>query len=553
MKAKGLLYKIYMLCTRPVKGWFYMFVFLLNLVSNYVVTSEDNMPFTYFSVFFLSAFVAYIESAIYVVLTKKSIKQLYVVLITLLHSILIACEYFLLFRFNSFLNQGIVNIIGETNREEAQSFINTYLPPIQILVVLVLLAALLTIIYGLSILISKTRYTIPAFLFSLTGLGLALYGGYGFLRYRDGMSIPQHTTLTRLGYSIYQLKQKNSDIVLLRDVCKNVEASAKSSDLPTIIVIIGESHSVYHTSLYGYEKATNPLLAERVKDGSMVVFDNAVTLHDATSASMAADFSLNALGVDFATTPLFPACFKAAGYRTVMYDNQYSIGSGISFLSDKELSDILFDYRNTREYQYDGDMVDDIEMSDSPTLYIIHLQGQHFDYEADYPQSFGKFRASDYDKKYNEDQRATIAHYDNATLYNDYVIDKIIKKFEHTNCCVFYFPDHGEEIYELRNYMGHGNAESSPDLNYQIRIPLLVWLSPTFTAGHPSLRQRLEEAKHYPICADDIGHTLLDVAGISTSAFSPSRSFVNVNYDKNRHRIVLHSIDYDEYQDRSNM
>ena len=54
MKAKGLLYKIYMLCTQPVKGWFYMFVFLLNLVSNYVVTSEDNMPFTYFSVFFLS-------------------------------------------------------------------------------------------------------------------------------------------------------------------------------------------------------------------------------------------------------------------------------------------------------------------------------------------------------------------------------------------------------------------------------------------------------------------------------------------------------------------
>jgi len=43
------------------------------------------------------------------------------------------------------------------------------------------------------------------------------------------------------------------------------------------------------------------------------------------------------------------------------------------------------------------------------------------------------------------------------------------------------------------------------------------------------------------------------VAGISTSAFSPSRSFVNVNYDKNRHRIVLHSIDYDEYQDKSNM
>ncbi len=550
MKKKGLLYKLSKICTQPVKGWFYIFVFLLNLVSNYVVIKDDKLPFTYFSVFFLSAFVAYIESAIYFVLTKKSLRRIYVVLIILLHGVLIGCEYFLLFRFNSFLKQSIVNIIGETNSDEVQSFFKTYLPPTQILIILALLAALLAIIYGLSRLIAKIRYTIPALLFSLIGMGIALYGGYGFWRYRDGMSIPQHTTLTRLGHSIYQIKQKNSDIELLRDACKNVDASTSSSDLPTIVVIIGESHSVYHSSLYGYEKTTNPLLSQRVKEGSMVVFDNAVSLHDITSLSMKADFSLNAQGEDFATTPLFPACFKAAGYRTMMYDNQYLTGTGISFLADKELSDILFDYRNTRKYPYDGDMAEEIEMSDGPTLYIIHLMGQHFEYEAAYPRDFGTFKADDYDKKYNEDQRATIAQYDNATLYNDFVVDKIIRKFETTNCCVFYFPDHGEEVYELRDFAGHCNAESSPDLNYQIRIPLLVWLSPTFTADHPSLKQRLEEAKHYPICADDIGHTLLDVAGIKTSAFTPSRSFVNDHYDKNRHRIVLHSIDYDEYQAR---
>ena len=199
MKKKGLLYKLSKICTQPVKGWFYIFVFLLNLVSNYVVIKDDKLPFTYFSVFFLSAFVAYIESAIYFVLTKKSLRRIYVVLITLLHGVLIGCEYFLLFRFNSFLKQSIVNIIGETNSDEVQSFFKTYLPPTQILIILALLAALLAIIYGLSRFIAKIRYTIPALLFSLIGMGIALYGGYGFWRYRDGMSIPQHTTLTRLG------------------------------------------------------------------------------------------------------------------------------------------------------------------------------------------------------------------------------------------------------------------------------------------------------------------------------------------------------------------
>ena len=55
----------------------------------------------------------------------------------------------------------------------------------------------------------------------------------------------------------------------------------------------------------------------------------------------------------------------------------------------------------------------------------------------------------------------------------------------------------------------------------------------------------MQEAVHTPICIDDIGHTILDVAGITATDFVPRRSFVNPAYDKRRHRIVLHSVDYD--------
>ncbi len=140
--------------SKPVKGWFYLFVFLLNLVSNYVVIIDDDLPFTYFSVFFLSAFAAYMESIVYVLIKNKWVRKTYVVLITLLHSIFIVCEYFLVIKYGLFLNQSLINIIGETNRKEVLSFIHTYLSPLQILTYLGILVVFLAVVYGMSVLMS---------------------------------------------------------------------------------------------------------------------------------------------------------------------------------------------------------------------------------------------------------------------------------------------------------------------------------------------------------------------------------------------------------------
>ena len=186
-------------------------------------------------------------------------------------------------------------------------------------------------------------------------------------------------------------------------------------------------------------------------------------------------------------------------------------------------------------------------IQDSISLYVIHLWGQHYAYEKRYPKRFAKFEANDYDARLSKSQREIIAHYDNATLYNDYVVNEILNKFKNSYCCVFYLSDHGEEVFELRDYMGHGNAKYSPNLNYQIRIPLFVWFSSSFLSENGNLMDIMKERAHDPICSDDIGHTLLDVAGISTKDFPPSRSFVNKVFNRKRRRVVLNSIDYDDY------
>lgn len=532
--------------SKPVSSKFFFFVLILNLLSNYVALRWDTTLFAYVGIFLLSALTAYIESVIYLILNKQWLKIVYAIIVALIHNILIVCEYFLLTQFQMILNQDVIDILAETNTIETENFLQTYVSPQLVVSVLLLISVLNIITFfaakSLSCLNLKNVFLIVV----LGGIGMLVIAGYNFYKYRNGMSIPQYTTLTRSGYALYILNNRIQQIALLQVVCKNVKAKQNIGKKPTIVVVIGESFSVYHSSLYGYDKNTNPLLSKYKEDGSLFLFDNVVTLFDGTHGSMKADFSLDSLGVDYANQPLFPACFKAVGYPTHMYDNQYFVGSGVTFLTDPELSESMFDYRNTERYLYDGMMIDKINVLDSAALYVIHLWGQHYTYAQRYPEEFSKFSAGEYDKKYPEEFRQMMSNYDNATLYNDYVLDKIMRKFRDKYCCLFYFSDHGEEVYELRNYMGHGNAAHSPNLNYQIRVPLMVWFSPSFTAENEELSTRMKDAAHYPICTDDIGHTILDVAGITTETFAPTRSFINRKFNKKRHRFVLNSIDYDK-------
>lgn len=531
---------------KPVSSSFALYIFLINLISNIVSVKLYNNVIDVSFIVFLSAFTAYIESSIYCSIRITVVRNIYASILVVAHNVLAIVEYFILVDFQKFINQDIIDILCDTNPVESSNFIATYLQPHVVLLYLVVCIVINVVLVILVRLLVKIRYKEISLILSVLGLFTVSYCVANFVRYKNGMNIPQLTTLSRLGYSLYCAHQRIVQTDEIRIVCEKEKVSQNIKKKPTIIVIISESFSVYHSSLYGYKKDTNPMLSQRAKDGGLYVFDNAVTLWPATTASMCADFSLDSLGVGYTTMPMFPACFKKVGYYTAMYDNQYFVEQGISFLSDKKLSETMFDYRNSYRFNYDLQMVNTITDVQRPSLYIIHLWGQHYTYKDRFPKNFTKFDADEYDKSKNHNIRQIMANYDNATLYNDFVVNSILEKFKNDYCCVFYFSDHGEEVYELRNYMGHGNAYDSPNPNYQIRVPLMVWTSPSFAKANPAISNKLNKALHYPICMDDIGHTLLDIAGITCKDFVPTRSFVNDKFNIHRHRVVMNSIDYDK-------
>ncbi len=520
-----------------------IYFFLLNVISNLSYCIYDSSLSAIVCMVGLATLVAYIESTI-VAIWKKNIWKISVTTVfSLIHIILIVVDYFLVFQFGKICNQDVIDILSETNIDQTNDFIQSYFS------ISMVLGVCFSIVFLIMLSLFLNRWSnklIAKYLFrvlSIVGLIVLLISGYGFVRYGSGYSIPQYMAPARVGWSLKILKQRQDAIRKLENICQKVTGSCNLTNAPTIIVVIGESFSVYHCSLYGYEKKTFPLLEQWAQKGNLYVMKDVVCIADATHRNMKAIFSMGNGNSDFDIKPLFPSVFKNVGYKTAMYDNQYFLGQGVTFLTDRNLSSIMFDERNEHGYTYDGDMIDDLRELHSPALYVFHLWGQHYTYAHRYPDSFHKFDESDYEGMEHGD---IIAHYDNANLYNDCVVDEIIKRFESDDALLVYFSDHGEEVYE-QGFMGHGTSLTSKDFRYQLRVPMFIWMSDIFMQKRSKVASTIKERVKTPLMTCDISHFLLDVAGIDTEAFDATRSFIHERFDMSRPRLVMGNWDYDKH------
>ena len=523
-----------------------LFLFLLNLLTNstLLVYPPYNTFYYICNAIAISALFATVEGILYFLLRKIHLNKVFLALVVFLHLSLFIVDVFLYKNFNFLFGQNVIDILAQTTSNEAKSFLSTYVSFSFVLGVVVAVICVLWLFTRVAKWLSQRKAISIAFA-SLTFAGVIIYGItiLNFVLYHNGQSIPQLHSFTRSAYASTVLLNRHRQIVTLREVNSNVTVSKPSKGVQTIIVVIGESFSSYHSSLYGYSKETNPLLAKRVDNGSLTVFSDVVTFADHTETVMCSVFPLSTQPETFFTDVLFPVCFRAAGYHTSMLDNQYFVGNGITFLTDEVLSSLMFDSRNTDGYDYDGEMLGDIHLEQRPQLIVLHLQGQHYTYSDRYPEAFARFSPKDY-TGITESQKEIVAHYDNATLYNDYVIDQLIESVKERDCIVVYFSDHGEELFEVDDYIGHGNAALRSDLSYQIKVPLFMWVSDSFQQKHSEMAKRIKESADKPLITSDLPHFLLDVAGIETDQFHPEQSFIN-DYYKSRKRIVLNSIDYD--------
>ena len=165
--------------------------------------------------------------------------------------------------------------------------------------------------------------------------------------------------------------------------------------------------------------------------------------------------------------------------------------------------------------------------------------GNHSSYKNRYPNDFNKFNGTN--KK-----SQTIAEYHNSILYHDFVVDSLIKIInnETENAVVLYTADHGENIYDENNNLGHDYAGKLPKAN--VEIPFFIW------TNRPSNFSRIDMTKFkanrtsLPYVTDNLFHSLIDLANIRTPLFDRTKSIINRKFNSKRKRILEDGKDYDQ-------
>lgn len=368
----------------------------------------------------------------------------------------------------------------------------------------------------------------------------------------------------RLMFSLYanRLAAKQVD----RLIATSEHVSVESCDFrsPQIVLIIGESYNRHRSQLYGYQRPTTPRQLQRMQDSTLVAFTDVVAPWNLTSFVFKHMFSLHCIGDDgeWCDSPLFPQVFRKAGYHVKFLTNQFLPKSGEEvydfsggfFLNNPTLSRALFDERNSKLHRYDEGLLEDYDRMVAKKRYphqltIFHLMGQHVDYRARFPmKTRRKFTPADYNRTDLSPQRQQInADYDNAVLYNDSVVDQIIRRFENENAIVIYVPDHGEECFN-GSLPFYGRMHSA-DIDYRLareefEIPFWIWASDEYRMTHPYGWKAIQEYRHRPLMTDALPHTLLFLGGIHSNYYRKDYDVLNAEYNTKRPRVLKMTTDY---------
>ena len=366
-------------------------------------------------------------------------------------------------------------------------------------------------------------------------------------RQENTKNTPMHRVL--FAFRVKTLTERDLAEVKRCTLAANIDGCTHFS--PHIVLVIGESYNKHHSSLYGYPLETAPMQRKRLENGELFLFNDVVTHWNITSNAFIEMFS----------RPLFPILFRRAGYHVTFFSNQFVFKkfgrkkaniSGNHFLSNKALSDSVFDYRNSKTRQFDMDLVRDFaryksETTSGPyTFDIIHLIGQHFEYESRYPNGEAQFTENEYiDRKLNDDEKQIVMHYDNATFYNDMVLDSILSMFEQEEAIVVFVSDHGEEIYDDEHVKGRlFQKPTYPIAHQEYEVPMWIWCSESYMIAHNEIVEQIKESLDKPFMTDDISQLLYYLAGISCQWYETRNNILSVDYQC-KPRIISGNVDYD--------
>lgn len=523
---------------------------------------------------------AYMLAAVVTFSKSKVVKALAYIVIYVLFTTEITLEWI----FGMNISPNVITLFVETNARESKEFLESMLDKPQLWQVPLCVAGMIV----LNIIVEKNRLRVnqwckgPKTTKVLRGIAIILLVGgvifsYNYVKlflcdemnevdeWRSHMRNPDDL-VTKVVVSFYDMSIAEKEMSRVITLAEQVEAlpQSASNDSLNVIVVIGESYIREHAALYGYPLQTTPFLSHEQKEGRLFVFTDMVSPYNQTTRVIRNLLSCNSLGhhEDWSSAPPFTAIYKKNGYHVTMYDNQKNFDMGFVFayslntyLYHPQIMKVCYHETNDSTFEFDGQMVDDYQKRQTPSakrLVLFHLLGQHVGFEYRYPKNFAYFNEDSLSFRkepwLTKDMREDIVHYDNATRYNDHVLQQIIGLYDQQNTIVVYLSDHGEEVYDYRENSGRDDWGMGSDprqvLRWQYMVPFVVWCSDKYAATHPDIIKQLQNATSRPAMLDNVCQLLFHLSDLKTPYYNKTRDVLSSDYVCPK-RILNESIDCD--------
>jgi len=345
------------------------------------------------------------------------------------------------------------------------------------------------------------------------------------------MAVAYHRYLDTLA-NMQQMLHSASNVAPLHNF-----KDAAAHQPATLVLVIGESTNRQRMSLYGYPRSTTPEL-DKLKD-QLTVFDNVITPRPYTIEALqqVLTFADEENPELYLSTPSLVAMMKQAGYKTFWITNQQTMTKRNTMLTTfSEQADeqvYLNNNRNQNAAQYDGDVIEPFNkaLADAAPrkLIVVHLLGTHMSYQYRYPSTFDKFKDRDgVPAGVRDDQLPTYNSYDNAVLYNDFVVSSLIKDYAKSdpNGFLVYLSDHGEDVFDSPGHGTLGRNENKPTAP-MYTIPFIAWASPKWRETHD---WNFAGDLGRPYSSSHLIHTWADLAGLSFDELDRSKSVVSDSF-----------------------
>lgn len=437
------------------------------------------------------------------------------------------------------LSLEIIETSLETNLEESKEFFTSYFKINHFVIFIILIN--LPIFFSIY---TSTILTIFILLISLTSI------------YSIKKSKLKRYYVFNIISSIFTLMLKQKFTKKNKNYKK---ASQAFFDTDTIVLIIGESLTRNRMSLYDYKRETNPLLSSLEKSSQRLFkFKNVISTNSYTRLvlpKILTFFNMNSKK-SWEEYESIIEIYKKLNYKTYWISNQEpegifgaSIAKKMAINTDHSFFNRKGSFNPNESNQFDEDLIPQLEnaLNDSSKkkLIILHLMGNHFSYKNRYPEEFNFFKNNiKGNNSFLDSKKIEIYNqYDNSVLYNDFLVSKIFKKVDEKikNHVCIYLSDHGEEVYENRDYMGHNQESPS---RYMFEIPFLLFLSKSYIEKFPNQKEKITQNINSSFISDDLIHFLLNITKvthekykddyslINSTNYEYDRTFLNINYDQ---------------------